>query len=127
MLEVAGRCWLIDEPMQCRSREADVSGQTYLRFCDVTFRTVPSSNHASPSSALPFLLPAVSASGATKAQDPVPSNRLKKWIAAQEGADKLPESDDLRYEAYASLLDHRIRKAWVHAHPPGLQATRAAP
>lgn len=87
--------------------------QTFLKFNGIDFRTVPSSNHASPSGALPFLLPAVSASEAAKAVDPVASNKLKRWIASREQGEKVQEPDDMRYEAYASLLDNRIRKAWV--------------
>ncbi|KAK5124682.1 hypothetical protein LTR85_001395 [Meristemomyces frigidus] len=83
--------------------------QTYLKSNGIAFKIVPSSNHASPSGALPFLLPAVS--GLEK--DPVPSNKLRKWVVSQKAREKTVESEDVRYEAYASLLDNRIRKAWL--------------
>ncbi|KAK3114482.1 phosphatidylserine decarboxylase [Teratosphaeriaceae sp. CCFEE 6253] len=85
--------------------------QTYLRVHGVEFATVASSNHASPSGALPFLLPAFGDSAAT---DPIPSNRLKRWVASQRPGEKIDEPGDPRYEAYASLLVHRIRRAWLY-------------
>ncbi|KAK4546887.1 hypothetical protein LTR36_001619 [Oleoguttula mirabilis] len=88
---------------------ACVKWQAYMKFNGIDVSVVPSSNHASPSGALPFLLPAVAAS----AKDPVPSNKLRKWVLSQKGAEKAQESEDIRYEAYASLLDTRIRKAWL--------------
>lgn len=85
--------------------------QTYLQFSGLAFRLVKSNNHASPSGALPFLQPAVEHSGSA---DPVASNKLKKWLGTQHPGGKVAEVDeDIRYEAYASLLDNRIRKAWV--------------
>ncbi|KAF2172453.1 hypothetical protein M409DRAFT_63135 [Zasmidium cellare ATCC 36951] len=88
--------------------------QTYLRFFDIPFRTVPSSNHASPSGMLPFLQPAVSTPETINALDPIPSNKLKKWLVSQKTVNSVEESADIRYEAYASLLDNRIRKAWLY-------------
>lgn len=85
--------------------------QTYLLFSGLSFRLVKSNNHASPSGALPFLQPAVKGPGSL---DPIPSIKLKKWLANQRASEKVAEQgDDIRYEAYASLLDNRIRKAWV--------------
>jgi hypothetical protein len=43
---------------------------------------------------------------------PIPSGKLQKW-AMEKSSEKVEESNDLRYEAYLSLLDHRIRRAWV--------------
>ncbi|KAK4507889.1 hypothetical protein PRZ48_001624 [Zasmidium cellare] len=88
--------------------------QTYLRFSGVSFRTVPSSNHASPSGMLPFLQPAVTSAESNNALDPIPSNKLKKWLASQKKVKSVDETADIRYEAYASLLDNRIRKAWLY-------------
>ncbi|CZT24793.1 related to mitochondrial outer membrane protein (Sam35) [Ramularia collo-cygni] len=86
--------------------------QTFLQFSGLSFRLVKSNNHASPSGALPFLQPAVKG---TDLLDPVPSNRLKKWLAAQRPGQKAADADeDIRYEAYASLLDNRVRKAWLY-------------
>lgn len=89
--------------------------QTYLQFSGLSFRLIKSNNHASPSGALPFLQPAVEKSDL---QDPVPSNKLKKWLANQQPGPKSAEvNEDVRYEAYASLVDNRIRKAWVCTFP----------
>ena len=89
--------------------------QAYLRFNSISFTVTPSNNHASPSGSLPFLLPAVSGQDVyLKTQEPVASNKLNKWIANQASKEKqTQEPDDIRYEAYASLVDNRIRKAWV--------------
>lgn len=84
--------------------------QTYLQFSGLPFRLVKSSNHASPSGALPFLQPAVKE---VEALDPIASNKLRKWLAIREGGKKDAEEEDIRYEAYNSLLDNRVRKAWV--------------
>ena len=87
--------------------------QTYLKLSGVPFKVVPSSNHASPSGALPFLLPAASNVETEKMSDPIPSNKLRKWLATQSTAAKMQAPGDVRYEAYTSLVDSRIRKAWV--------------
>ena len=88
--------------------------QTYFKFIGLDFRTVASTNHASPTGALPFMIPASSSNlqGSATGQMPVvPSNKLQKW--AREKGIGQEEPDSMRYEAYMSLLDHRIRKAWV--------------
>ncbi|KAK1093409.1 phosphatidylserine decarboxylase [Friedmanniomyces endolithicus] len=94
--------------------------QAYLKFTGIPFTTGPSTNHASPSGALPYLQPAVSTTEPTK--QPIPSNKLKRWIAAQNpSSTPHKEPEDPRHEAYASLLDHRIRRAWLYQlylHPP---------
>jgi len=74
----------------------------------ITFRTFPSNNHASPTGALPFLLPAETSDSV---KTPIPSNRLMRWIASQASLPEEPST--MRYEAYSSLLDHRIRSAWL--------------
>jgi hypothetical protein len=48
----------------------------------------------------------------TQTPDAVAANKLKKWITAR-AEEKLQEPDDVRYELYSSLIDQRIRKAWV--------------
>lgn len=61
---------------------------------------------------LPFLLPAVY--GPNTSPDsltPITSNKFIKYAAEHGG--KVEESSSMRYEAYQSLLDHRIRNAWV--------------
>jgi metaxin len=41
----------------------------------------------------------------------VPSNKILKWTASHGG--KQEEVANVRYEAYSSLLDHRVRSAWL--------------
>ncbi|MCJ1389856.1 hypothetical protein MMC18_002713 [Xylographa bjoerkii] len=89
--------------------------QTHLKFLHLDFRTVASTNHASPTGALPFLIPALSSSlqgEATGQSSVVPSNKIQKW-ARDKGLTR-EEPDNMRYEAYMSLLDHRIRRAWLY-------------
>ncbi|KAF2137509.1 uncharacterized protein K452DRAFT_321748 [Aplosporella prunicola CBS 121167] len=87
--------------------------QAYLTFCDIEFRVVASSNHASPTGALPFLLP--SGTHATLIDQPqvIPSNKLQKWAMEQTPA-AMDDPDDHRFEAYMSLLDNNIRRAWLY-------------
>ncbi|KAF2632971.1 hypothetical protein BU25DRAFT_427750 [Macroventuria anomochaeta] len=86
--------------------------QAYLKFSNIEFRVAASSNHASPSGALPFLLP--TQPDTLKPVQPVPSGKLQRWtMNNSETASE--ESGDLRYEAYSSLLDHRIRRAWLYS------------
>jgi metaxin len=42
---------------------------------------------------------------------PIPSQKFAKY--ATEHGGKVEDSSSMRYEAYQSLLDHRIRNAWV--------------
>lgn len=86
--------------------------QAYLKFCGIAFQTVVSNNHASPSGALPFLTLAPTDGNVGTVAEVVPANRLKRWLNGQL-KEKLEETEDARYEAYASLLEHRIRRAWV--------------
>ncbi|KAK5739564.1 hypothetical protein LTR17_005253 [Elasticomyces elasticus] len=81
--------------------------QTYLKTHGIDFQTVESNNHASPSGSLPFLI-----TGETG--EVVAGNKLKRWVATQKKGEKMKEVEDVRYEAYTSLLDHRIRRAWLY-------------
>ena len=115
--------------------------QAYLIFQGIAFITVSSNNHASPTGALPFLLPAQSSKNPGEAVFPVPSTRIERWVreknASKEKAGSPPDevwgktnqpaeaygslksnttsknSSDIRYEAYMSLLNYRIRNAYV--------------
>jgi metaxin len=78
----------------------------------VQYCLVPSSNHASPSGILPFLQPAATSKDQSNAPDAVPSNKLTKWTKAQSSS-SIEEPKDLRYEAYASMINNALRKAWV--------------
>ncbi|KAF3037205.1 hypothetical protein E8E12_003661 [Didymella heteroderae] len=86
--------------------------QAYLKFSNIAFQVAASSNHASPSGALPFLLP--TQPDTLKPVQPVPSGKLQRWTM-NNSEKAVEESGDLRYEAYLSLLDHRIRRAWLYS------------
>ena len=79
-----------------------------MKFVGIDFDIIPSNNHASPTGALPFLLPA----HPLQANGPIPSNKLQKWAIEQVHCEE-EQQLDVRFEVYASLLDHRIRNAWV--------------
>jgi metaxin len=71
---------------------------------------VAANNHASPTGVLPYLTPAASSSSPSSSQ-PIPSNKILKWVASQTGvADTI---SGLKYDAYTSLVDHRIRSVWL--------------
>lgn len=86
--------------------------QTFLKLAGVDFCVRPSNNHASPTGALPFLLPP-STPGSPRPQRPIPSNKLEQY-ALDNARSKLPKDIGSRLEAYQSLLDHRIRNAWLY-------------
>jgi metaxin len=86
------------------------ASQAYLKFSKIPFRIASANNHASPSGSLPFMLP--SSPEPYKQSQPVPSGKLQRW-AMNNSEKAVEEPGDLRYEAYLSLLDHRIRRAWV--------------
>jgi metaxin len=81
--------------------------QAYLKFVGIDFDIVPSNNHASPTGALPYLIPTFPAGTAA-----IPSNKLQKW-AIEEVHCEEEQQISVRFDVYASLLDHRIRNAWV--------------
>ncbi|EEP79566.1 conserved hypothetical protein [Uncinocarpus reesii 1704] len=83
--------------------------QAYLNFRGIKYQIVPSNNHASLTGSLPFLLPAAESNDTV---NPVPSNQLKRWVDGQLGHGK-EETRDMRFDAYSSLLDHRLRNAWI--------------
>jgi metaxin len=83
--------------------------QAYLKFHGIPLRTRPSNNHASPTGALPFLLPAPK--DASRPSSPVPASRLARWVVSQGGKE---ESFHMRQEAYNALIDHTIRSAWLY-------------
>jgi metaxin len=80
--------------------------QAYLRFCGVQFKTTASNNHASPTGVLPFLSPA-----SDSPPSPIPANKILKWVSSRTGTSE--SVSEMRYEAYASLVDYRIRSAWL--------------
>ncbi|MCJ1299089.1 hypothetical protein MMC08_001880 [Hypocenomyce scalaris] len=87
--------------------------QTYLKVLGIEHNTVRSNNHASPTGALPFVLP--SASFPTALADvslPIGSNKLQRWI--RELKVSTQEPSDFRCDAYLALIDNRIRNAWLY-------------
>ncbi|KAI1336724.1 hypothetical protein F5Y15DRAFT_193004 [Xylariaceae sp. FL0016] len=87
--------------------------QTFLKLAGIQFTVSPSNNHASPTGALPFLLP-TSRPNDTKPRTPVSSNKLEQY-AIDHGTPTIPEESIQRIEAYETLLDHGIRNAWLYA------------
>ena len=76
----------------------------------IDFEVVPSNNHASPSGALPFLLPPSSPSPRPSA--PLTGEKIHKY-AREHAVRELPVVASPRIEAYHALLTQRIRPAWV--------------
>ncbi|KAJ9156490.1 hypothetical protein NKR23_g1341 [Pleurostoma richardsiae] len=92
--------------------------QTFLRIAGVRVRLLPSNNHASPSGALPFLQPASTSpdpASPAPASAPVPSTKLYDYALAHGSSPPGPEPASRRLEAYQALLDHPVRRAWLHA------------
>lgn len=86
--------------------------QAYLKFVGIDFEITPSNNHASSTGALPFLIP----SQPIEAANAIPSHKLQKWAIEQVHCEE-EQQLNLRFEVYASLLDQRVRNAWV-SDPP---------
>lgn len=82
--------------------------QAYLKFVGIDFQVVPSNNHASPTGALPFLLPALPAGTLL----PIPSSKIQKWAIEQVHCEE-EQQLNIRFDVYESILDNRIRNAWV--------------
>lgn len=106
--------------------------QAYLKFLGIQFSTVPSNNHASPTGALPFLIPSSLMLPAHESSPPIASTNLERWAQEEHSRkvvkklllhDQTQRAEkkklagqnglDMRHEAYMSLLDCRIRNAWV--------------
>ncbi|KAI0179218.1 hypothetical protein GGR52DRAFT_535350 [Hypoxylon sp. FL1284] len=87
--------------------------QTFLKISGVDFRVVPSNNHASPTGALPFLIPPTS-QNTQATRTPVSSRKLEDY-AAQHGTSPTTATPSLKQEAYESLLNCQIRNAWLYA------------
>ncbi|KAI1380956.1 hypothetical protein F4677DRAFT_205599 [Hypoxylon crocopeplum] len=85
--------------------------QAFLKLAGVDFRLVSSNNHASPTGALPFLIPP-SSNPATLA--PVPSYELEQY-AIEKGMYKIPDISSPKLEVYESLLDHQLRNGWLYS------------
>ncbi|KAJ5793769.1 hypothetical protein N7457_000368 [Penicillium paradoxum] len=83
--------------------------QAYLKFVGIDFEITSSNNHASPTGALPFLLPSLP----TDTSNPIPSHKLQKWAIEQMHCEE-EQQLNMRFEVYSSLLDSRIRNAWLY-------------
>ncbi|KAK2751554.1 hypothetical protein FQN55_000275 [Onygenales sp. PD_40] len=89
--------------------------QAYLKFVGIEFQTISSTNHASPTGVLPFLLPASpSVSVPGDPLTPIPANKIQKWAIEQTHVEE-EQQLSMRFDVYASLLDHRIRNAWLYS------------
>lgn len=105
--------------------------QTFLRFADIPVTVAASSNHASPTGALPFLQPARTRSTPpqTKTQQPprpVPAHDFPTYVkkmaedsSSSSSTTTLTAPSTLRDHpkaaAYQALLDTSLRRAWLHA------------
>ncbi|QPC68656.1 hypothetical protein HYE67_010887 [Fusarium culmorum] len=83
--------------------------QTVLKIAGIELDIVPSNNHASPSGALPFLLPSSSQSS-----KPLTGEKIHKY-AREHAAHTFPNISSPRLEAYQALLTQNIRPAWLYA------------
>lgn len=83
--------------------------QTYLNFQGIEVDMISSNNHASPTGALPFVTPL---KDPTK---PIPANRIRKWAMSQSGTASGEDPEwTPRHEAFQSLIDLPIRRAWLY-------------
>lgn len=85
--------------------------QLYLKSRGIEFHTVTSSNHASTSDRLPFLLVNHEIDPPWTNKDTVSSRELSQWAAGE--IESWPKELDIHYDAYMSLLENEIRNAWV--------------
>ncbi|KAI5296421.1 hypothetical protein KEM52_002833 [Ascosphaera acerosa] len=99
------------------ARGAEVGAPSFNPEClkwqvSVSVRTVASNNHASPSGALPFLLPA----GDSK---PVTAKKMVSWLATQgltqDATGEHPQVGGSKLDVYIVLVEEKIRRAWVNA------------
>ena len=98
--------------------------QTLLRIAGVEVELVPSNNHASPSGALPFLIPPTSPTSPTsRASVPLTGAKILKY-AQGNASNPLPEVSSPRVEAYQALLTQNLRPAWVRIPRPQTHTTR---
>ncbi|KAB5525692.1 hypothetical protein GE09DRAFT_478347 [Coniochaeta sp. 2T2.1] len=106
--------------------------QTLLRLSQTPHLLQPSTNHASPTGSLPFLLPPIPSTSPTTTTTttlpprPIPSTRLESYILTSTTSPSpssllitptpsLPPETALRQEPYLSLLTSPIRAAWLTA------------
>jgi len=91
--------------------------QTYLKMRNVKCQNIASSNHASPSGSLPFLAVKSAQDTDRKTLEIIPASGISKWAQRLSGssASKVDvDLDSLDARAFMSLLDTKIRYAWVN-------------
>ncbi|KAK3309107.1 uncharacterized protein B0T15DRAFT_509496 [Chaetomium strumarium] len=100
--------------------------QTLLRLTNLQFRILPSTNHASPTGSLPFLLPPRTSSSPTSSSPPIPADKLLSYAAQKSTTTTNSPSPTTttttakppspkKSEAYSSLITLSLRNAWLHA------------
>lgn len=87
--------------------------QTLLRIAGVDVDVVSSNNHASPSGALPFLLPPSTTTPPSKASSVALTGNKIYTYARQHATNEIPDLSSPRLEAYKTLLTQNVRPAWV--------------
>ncbi|KAL6904901.1 hypothetical protein GGI43DRAFT_295080 [Trichoderma evansii] len=99
--------------------------QTFLRIAGVEVDIVPSNNHASPSGALPFLLPPTitqSSSSTTESKSaptpkstlPLTGSKIERYAEDHSSHEIPTDSSHSRIEAYEALLSQSLRPAWLY-------------
>ncbi|KAL7901726.1 hypothetical protein HDV63DRAFT_54531 [Trichoderma sp. SZMC 28014] len=87
--------------------------QTFLRIAGVEVDIVPSTNHASPSGALPFLLPPTIAQSSARPAIPLTGSKIERYTK-DHSSHEIPADSSSRIEAYEALLSQSLRPAWLH-------------
>ena len=101
---------ILDDVTSLSPNPACLKWQAYLLAKRIPFSIVPANNHASPTGALPFILPAVTSKKEPQPQ-PISSSKIQRWAETQGVSE---EQMDMRLEAYMSLIDQNIRSAWLY-------------
>lgn len=82
--------------------------QAYLMIKGVPFHTVDANNHASPTGALPFILPA------RKPSEPQPqaivSSKIQRWVETQTSKE---DQENVEDRILMSLIEQNVRTAWL--------------
>lgn len=99
----------IDGAREFSPNPACLKWQAFLLINNIPFQVVSANNHASPTGALPFLLPAQKLK--EPQPQPIPASKILRW-AETEGIKEEPLGIEL--EAYMSLIDQNIRNAWLY-------------
>ncbi|KAK3325267.1 hypothetical protein B0H66DRAFT_116440 [Apodospora peruviana] len=89
--------------------------QTFLKISNLKFTLRPSTNHASPTGSLPFLLPPPPSSPSAK-RNPIPASKLYDYALTtnNNSTKSVHPVPSLRQEAYQSLIDLPLRNAFLY-------------